>query len=139
MVPIEEKIIELSKLLSNNILTSDEFNKIVAVLRESNHITNHIGIEKSIEEIKYINYMDDYVIPKFRAPITAKYPTYNSSMIKMVAGFIDSSRVIETYLDSQNSFGAMIRTGIRIEIDDDFNLLGVKVKNPGLLSMWVSI
>ena len=70
---------------------------------------------------------------------TAKYPTYNSSMIKMVAGFIDSSRVIETYLDSQNSFGAMIRTGIRIEIDDDFNLLGVKVKNPGLLSMWVSI
>lgn len=59
-------------------------------------------------------------------------------MNQMIKGILEDYRAIETYLDSQNSFGAMIRTGIRIEIDDDFNYLGLKFKSPGMFSVWIS-
>ena len=52
-------------------------------------------------------------------------------MIKEVGTF-SKYTVIETYIDSQNSYGATIRTGIRIKIDNykSWSYGGVAFRNP---------
>lgn len=135
MISFEEKIAGLSKLLATNILTSEEFNKIVELLKG----IYTESVPQTEESIKYNTYFTDFVLPKFKAPATANYPPFNDSMIQTVEGFFKTYKVIETYLDSQNSFGANIRTGIRIKIDDNFNYLGLMIKNAGAYSAWVSV
>lgn len=50
-------------------------------------------------------------------------------MIKEInRSFSSSFEVIETYIDSMNSFGSIIRTGIRIRLNKDQQYDGVAFK-----------
>lgn len=70
MATVEEKIIELSKLLAVNILTNEEFGKIVEIIKRAN---SEVSMEKTDEELKYNEYFKEYVLHKIKAPATAIY------------------------------------------------------------------
>lgn len=68
-------------------------------------------------EKMYEDTMQNKVLKILKSPSTASYPKFKSEMIKSISGiFSPNSKVIETYIDSMNSFGATIRTGIRIRL-----------------------
>lgn len=77
----------------------------------------------------YEDVMVNRIIPKLKSPTTAQYPKYNEKMIKEInRSFSSSFEVIETYIDSMNSFGSIIRTGIRIRLNKDQQYDGVAFK-----------
>jgi hypothetical protein len=84
----------------------------------------------SDEELKKFAYhhSQDYVRGMLKAPATAQFPYYDDSFIKEIKsekkGKQHQSRQyqIKSYVDSQNSFGALIRTNYTcslIQIHDD--------------------
>lgn len=75
----------------------------------------------------YENVMKNKVIAKLKSPSSSKWPRFNDDMIKIV-GTLGTYTVIETYVDSTNAFGAQIRVGVRIKIDDNLNYGGVAFK-----------
>ena len=54
-----------------------------------------------------------FVEKRLRAPTTAEFPSVHSSNVSVTPFLPDCSFVIEAYVDSQNGFGAMIRTPYR--------------------------
>ena len=81
-------------------------------------------IEKLYEDV-----MVNRIIPNLKSPTTAQYPKYNEEMQKELnRSFSSSVKVIETYIDSMNSFGSIVRTGIRIRLNKEQQYDGVAFK-----------
>ena len=79
---------------------------------ENNDLYPSNDIEKMYEDT-----MQNKVLKILKSPSTASYPKFKPEMIKSISGIFPSdSKVIETYIDSMNSFGATIRTSIRIRL-----------------------
>lgn len=129
MVTMEQKIQEVSKLLANGVLNSTEFAKIVEILKENTHQEN-----VSEKTLKYNEFFKKYIIPHFKSPTSAVYPAYNDEMVQQFEGFFKKYTAIETYLDSQNSFGATMRVELRIQIDKDFNYIKTLYKQGSMMA-----
>jgi len=50
---------------------------------------------------------EEFVRQKLKSPASAKFPWYDDSMIKDLG---DGRYIYKSYVDSQNSFGALVRT-----------------------------
>lgn len=126
MTTIEEKIQALSALMSQGVLTADEFAKIVQVLNGT--ATEGNQIEKTPEAVRYEDYIENHILPMYKSPGTCKYPELESSMIKeeeitLASGFKRQKmhvRYIETWVDATNSYGAYLRKNFAIVVDDGF-------------------
>lgn len=81
------------------------------------------------KEIRYEKAMQWISENYLKSPSTASWPKYDDSMIEF-SGLISTNRFIQTYIDSVNSYGAMIRTYTRLKIDDNNNILSFAFKNP---------
>lgn len=77
---------------------------------------------------RYDDFLNNKIIPKFKSPSTATFPKYDKSMLIEKEGIFGDKKEIETYIDSQNSFGATIRTKVKIKLDDEYNFVSVKIK-----------
>lgn len=120
-----DKINALTSLMTNGILTAEEFAKIVAVL---NGATPQEGVkEKTPAELTYEKYIKEKVATKFKSPASVQFPPFDPSMVKVGKIKLDfkeqEAKYIETYVDAPNSYGTMLREEIIIGIDDDFNPL----------------
>lgn len=62
---------------------------------------NHLGDD----EIKFAAHQ--FVLPQLKAPSTAKFPSLNTAKISKND---DGSFLVSSYVDSQNEFGAIVRT-----------------------------
>ena len=60
-------------------------------------------------------YCDQFVRKKLRAPRTAKFAAYRDSSVEFVSG---GRYKVVSYVDSQNGFGAFIRSAYFCEIED---------------------
>jgi len=122
---IEQKIAEISKLMTSGILTADEFTKICAVL--SGGMAVEPVREKTPAEKAYEDYITNTVAKNFKSPSAVKFPSFDASMVKEGTIKLDFKeqhvKYIETYVDAPNSYGAMLREEIIIGIDDEFNTL----------------
>ncbi len=78
---------------------------------------------------RYDEFLTTKIIPRFKSPSTATFPKYESSMLIESSGLLGSKKEIETYIDSQNSYGAIVRTKVKIKLDDDYNFVSVKTKD----------
>ena len=122
---IEGKISAITKLMTDGVLTADEFAKIVSLL-------NGIAVEapareKTPAELTYEKYITENVAKMFKSPGSIKYPPFNPSMVKEGTIKLDfkeqNVKYIETYVDAPNAYGTMLREEIIIGIDDDFHPL----------------
>lgn len=122
MATKDEKISALSKLMTDGIITSEEFAKLVTAL-ESNAQT--LQKEKSPAQLAYEQYIENVVSKAFKSPASIKYPPFSPEMVKHGTIKLDAKeqtlKYIETYVDAANSYGALLREPIIIVIDDNFN------------------
>lgn len=83
----------------------------------------------SVEEQVYLRVLND-IVPKYiKSPQTLKYPKFNMDMLKVEhEGWDDQHYLIESHIDSQNSFGALIRTKIKIKLNKNKEFVGVAFK-----------
>ena len=141
MANLEEKIVAITNLMQQGILTGDEFSKIVQVLSNPNASTS--PSEKTPLEKKYDDCFQNHIINVFRSPSTCKWPPLEESMVKegtvnILEGWSykpKEIRYIDTYIDASNGFGAMLRKKLRIVIDGDGNMQMVleKVELGGII------
>ena len=137
MANVNEKILAVTQLMQNGILTTDELSKIIQVLSDLN---NTPSPTKSPLEQKYEDFMKNNVANAFKSPSSVKFPPLQSSMIKegelkISKGFGSKKqylRYIETYIDAPNAYGTMLREQIAIVIDEQSNFTMVlqALKNP---------
>lgn len=58
------------------------------------------------------------------------YYLFKSSMLIESNGLLGVKKEeIETYIDNQNSYGAIVRTKVKIKLDDDYNFVSAKTKD----------
>jgi len=76
----------------------------------------------------YYEFIKNKIISKFKSPVSAVFPKYEESMLNITKKKSNNYAEILTYIDSQNSYGAMIRTQVKITLDENFNFLSVKIK-----------
>ena len=125
MVTMEQKMKELTKLMKDGILSSDEFASVVAALNE-NDDTNSKSKKKSPLEKQYDEVFEKHIIDVFKSPASCKWPELDSNMVKKGTIKINSKMTectyIDTYIDAPNSYGAMLRKKLRLVMDDDGNI-----------------
>ena len=147
MATKEEKIKALTDLMTNGILTADEFSSFLHLL--SGDAVEKVEPTKTPAEIKYEDYITNHVAYAFKSPAGIKFPKLESSMIhedtlSIAQGFKSIKmqvRYISTYIDAPNSYGAMLRKEIGIVIDDDFNpqFTIEPIKTFGKVSGWMKM
>ncbi|MGJ1410435.1 hypothetical protein ACR78Z_12225 [Sphingobacterium thalpophilum] len=93
------------------------------------NLTEKEKIEKKEEEIddkKYLSLqaVEGYVKAQLKSPKTAEFPPINE-FIKHVHVIDDKTFLITSYVDSQNVFGALIRTNFicEVEIENGYSKL----------------
>ncbi len=63
-----------------------------------------------------------------RIPASAQFPDYNSGYVKWIK---DSTYVVNSYVDAENSYGALLRSKYRIKLkimgDDQWKCLKLKI------------
>lgn len=122
----EAKIAALTKLMTDGILTADEFTRLIAALDGNVNVPQREP-EKTPAQRTYENYITEKVAPFFKSPASVKFPPFDPSMVKQGVIKLDlkdqNVRYIETYVDAPNSYGTMLREQIIIGIDNDFNPL----------------
>lgn len=124
---LEEKIMAVTKLMQDGILTADELARIISVLSNPNDSTNNAVEEKTPLEKKYDECFEKHIINVFKSPSSCKWPRLTEEMIKegdvsILDGWSYKNkhvRYIETYIDAPNSYGAMLRKKLRIVIDGE--------------------
>ena len=137
MANLNEKIIALTNLMNQGIITAEELTKIIQILSNGN--VDNASAKSPMEE-KYETFMKNTVARAFKSPSSIKFPSIESSMIKegeLIISTVFTTkklnvRYIHTYVDAPNSFGTMLREEIAIVIDDNFNFTMVlqTIKNP---------
>lgn len=123
----EDKIAAITKLMTDGILTAEEFTKIVQVL--SGEPSAPAETEKSPAEQKYEDYFRNHIAYGFKSPASIQFPPLVSSMIQEgELSILDGMkyrpmrvRFILTYVDAPNSYGTMLRQELAIIVDDEFN------------------
>ncbi len=91
---------------------------------------------ETAEEKSYEVLMQKYIVPLMKTPSVATYPRYEESMKKKVESMFSDYTVIETWVDSQNSFGTMIRGGVRIKLNKDGTPTDVSFEHDGSWSRY---
>ncbi len=135
----EEKIAAISKLMTDGILTADEFAKIVQVF--GSEPAAAAQPEKTPAERMYEDYLRNHVAYGFKSPSSIQFPPLNPAMIQEgVLNILDglkyrptTARYIATYIDAPNSYGTMLRQEIAILVDDAFNPLVTVQRVKGLM------
>lgn len=122
MASMEEKMMALSKLLQDGILTAEEFPRVLSALNGT--LTESVPVrEKSPLEIQYDEVFQNHIINMFKSPGSCKWPELDSSMIKKGPIRISSKTAeytyIDTYIDAPNSYGALLRKKLRLIISDE--------------------
>jgi hypothetical protein len=87
-----------------------EYRELSKELDPSYSTTKRIN-NLSDDEIKYAAHQ--YVLPQLKAPSTAKFPSLNSAKISKND---DGTYIVSSYVDSQNEFGAMVRTNWAVKL-----------------------
>ncbi|MCK5215925.1 MAG: hypothetical protein KAR05_11315 [Candidatus Omnitrophica bacterium] len=76
--------------------------------------------------------MQDFVKARLKSPASAKFPGVFEGSQDHVKHMGNQEYVIDSYVDSQNGFGAMIRTYFRCKIkqvsDDSWRLISLDIK-----------
>ena len=120
----QEKITALTDLMVREILTADEFTRLVAALDGPVAGEEVPAKEKTPAELTYEDYITNTIANAFKSPASVKYPPFEASMVKEGQIELDGTqqkvRYIETYVDAPNSYGAMLREQIIIGIDENF-------------------
>ena len=137
MASLNEKIVAITQLMQDGILTAEELSKIIQCLSSSGE---SVAQSKTPAEQKYESIMQDKVAYGFKSPSGIKFPPLTSDMIKegelQISQGLGSKkhvlRYIHTYVDAPNAYGTMLRENIALVIDDDFNVTMVlqELKNP---------
>jgi nitrate/TMAO reductase-like tetraheme cytochrome c subunit len=78
---------------------------------------------KDLEQL-YNEYMTNYVVPRLKSPKVATFATFKECHVVSKG----NKTTIRTYVDSQNSFGALIRSDVKLKFDNDNNFLGASIK-----------
>lgn len=68
------------------------------------------------------------VMDHLKAPSTAEFPLFNEASVKQLDA---KTWRVSSYVDAQNSFGAMLRTRYTVTIEDmgeNWKLLDIKLK-----------
>lgn len=75
-----------------------------------------------------------------KSPSTATWPKYTDNMVEF-SGLFSTIKVIQTYIDAVNSYGAIVRTETRLKLDEHDNIVSFAFKNPNeyTYSMYKSI
>lgn len=146
MVSLDEKIIAVTKLMQDGILTADELTKIIQVLsgKEEEEAT------MTPLEQKYDDFMRNKVSVGFKSPSSIKFPRLQSSMIKegelKISKGLGSKtqylRYIEVPVDAPNAYGTMLRENLALVLDEnsDFIMVLQELKSPftgGSLGQWI--
>lgn len=124
MASMEEKMGALTKLMQEGVLTADEFARVVSVLSGSSTTPAPLK-EKTPLEKQYDEVFSKYISNAFKSPASCKWPELQTSMIKRgpikyySANNIFTRTYIETYIDSANSYGALLRKPLRLVLDDN--------------------
>ena len=147
MANLDEKIVAITKLMQEGILTAEELTKILQVL---NGNCNGEEPTKTPLEQKYEDFMRNKVSSAFRSPSGIKFPPLQPSMVKegelkISKGLGSKSqylRYIEVTVDAPNAYGTMLREKIAIVLDENSNFTMVlqELKNPftgGSLGQWM--
>lgn len=125
METIEEKISTLTKLMQDGILTAEEFAAAVAAINAGANASQIK--EKSELEKQYDYVFQNHIINAFKSPSACKWPELTSDMIKKgeikIVGKATPCTYIETYIDAPNSYGTMLRKGLRLVIDDNGKII----------------
>ena len=123
---IESKIMAMTKLMQDGVLTADELARVIKVLSNPDGTSDDVD-EKTPLEKKYDECFEKHIINVFKSPSSCKWPRLTEDMIKegnvsILDGWSYKSknvRYIETYIDAPNSYGAMLRKKLRIVIDGE--------------------
>jgi len=126
MATIDEKIIALTGLMNQGVLTAEEFSKIVAALTGTGNNTQ-APVEKTPMEIMYEKCFSEKIISLYKSPGTCKWPPLTKEMIvvgttKVQVGWHTediNATYIQTYIDATNSYGAYLRQSMRILLDNE--------------------
>lgn len=74
--------------------------------------------------------MEEFVKARLKSPASAKFPWYSEDLVKDLG---NGRYVISAYVDSQNSFGAMLRTNFVCTVkyigNDKWELEDLKITN----------
>lgn len=73
-------------------------------------------ILSSTEKIYFISYAQNYVKNGLKAPSTAKFPSFFLSLDDYRVTRYKGTVTVSSYVDSQNSFGAMLRSNFVVKI-----------------------
>lgn len=91
-----------------------------------------IAASKEREEgYEAVEHAKNFIIKSLKAPSTAKFPNYNEIQYAKKNGIW----IVSTYVDAQNSFGAMVRTSYLLEIEnqgDVWRLMSIATDNDKL-------
>jgi len=68
--------------------------------------------------------MNNYVVPKLKSPKSATFGTFRECRVINKG----NKTIIRTYVDSQNSFGALIRSDVKLKFDNNNNFIGASMK-----------
>ncbi|MCD8016203.1 MAG: hypothetical protein LUE97_00065 [Oscillospiraceae bacterium] len=120
MATIEEKMIALTKLMNDGILTTEDFANVVAALNGGLN-TMTPAKEKSELEKRYDDVFSKHIVNAFKSPASCKWPELTPDMVKKGEIKINSKLTqctyIETYIDAPNAYGAMLRQKLRLVVD----------------------
>ena len=119
MATMEEKMVALTKLMSDGILSAEEFANVVAAINGTGTVAPIK--EKTELEKQYDEVFSKYIINAFKSPSSCKWPELTSDMVKKgnmkINGAETPCTYIDTYIDAPNSYGAMLRKKIRLVIN----------------------
>lgn len=122
MATMEEKMVALTKLMHDGILTAEDFANVVATLNGGLNATTSAK-EKSELEKRYDDVFSKHIVNVFKSPASCKWPELTPDMVKKGEIKINSKLTqctyIETYIDAPNSYGAMLRKNLRLVVDDN--------------------
>lgn len=155
MATMDEKMKALTGLMRDGILTAQEFANIVAVISGGSNVIPEIK-EKSELEKQYDNVFKNHIVNAFKSPGSCKWAELTPDMVKKgeikIAGEATQCTYIETWIDAQNSYGAMLRKKLRLVVDENgkiiralqeaqtsgTSLLGI-IANAALKNSWIDI
>ena len=126
MANFNEKIAAITALMENGVLDAQEQQEIVRLLTDKHRVG---AVSKSPFERKYEGFMKNNVAIALKNPFSAKFPPLQRSMIKQgdlsvcleEGNVIREFHYIETYIESMNSYGNIIRENIVIILDEKLN------------------
>lgn len=129
MAHLDEKISAVNTLMENGILNAEELNQIVQILKERDSETH----AKNPLERKYTEFMKNNVALAFKNPFSVSFPPLQRSMVKQgeLSVCLDEGVVvrqfhyIETYAESLNSYGDVVKEHIAIVLDEKKNFIMV--------------